>query len=604
MEKRSVLVFEIFDLEKFGLWNITNLRVWYFFELHSIYVPISPWVRKAKPQINRGLRSLRLKTVKRNFKLFPPEFLISLNHLQFSLAMADINQSSVTHPYTCLSCALAFTTAQTQRAHYTTDLHRYNSKRAVAGLPPVDINTFNEKINEKITIQTINQIGNQNTLKCDPCGKLFASEGAQRSHLVSKKHKDIVQRQNKAKSLELSDESNPSNCTTQLENSPRTHLSKRLQSLDTMNAQSSNQDHKMQVDALSKSQKLAALDLLTQARFKDAPQISSNQCLFCPRVQSVSFPDIDSTLSHMLLHHGFFLPDQEYLVDREGLLNYLAEMISVWNVCIYCGTGFGGKIQSDDQPESQGESAKKGLERVRKHMYDKNHCKLPWDTENQRLEFSDFFDYRPSYNNIKTSSKKSLQASKNLKIIQAEDEWEDTDSSDLEKETSHSMETDSDEELPQIALGDSPFELVLPNGTRIGHRALRYIYRQNLLPYAIGSQSTQAGNKNINLITRLAVLSIQDKASSEHQVAINQLSAPTKQSLVNAALVPSRGGGLNFNQIIGTPEVIKARNRGEAREAGKHIRTFKEASRREQFKTRVGCTSGNNQKHYRDPLLQ
>ncbi|MBW0516684.1 hypothetical protein O181_056399 [Austropuccinia psidii MF-1] len=62
----------------------------------------------------------------------------------------------------------------------------------------------------------------------------------------------------------------------------------------------------------------------------------------------------------------------------------------------------------------------------------------------------------PLYNKIKTSSKKSLQASKTLKIIQAEDKWEDLVSSDLEKETSHSMETDGNEELPQFALGDLP----------------------------------------------------------------------------------------------------------------------------------------------------
>ncbi|MBW0516685.1 hypothetical protein O181_056400 [Austropuccinia psidii MF-1] len=58
------------------------------------------------------------------------------------------------------------------------------------------------------------------------------------------------------------------------------------------------------------------------------------------------------------------------------------------------------------------------------------------------------------------------------------------------------------------------------------------------------------------------------KAISEHKGAINQLGAQTKQLVVNAALVPSRGRGLNCNQIIGTPEVINALNCGEARDAG------------------------------------
>lgn len=59
--------------------------------------------------------------------------------------------TSLTHPYTCLSCSLAFENAQSQRDHYATDLHRYNSKRRVAGLPPVTIQIFNEKIGGRAT---------------------------------------------------------------------------------------------------------------------------------------------------------------------------------------------------------------------------------------------------------------------------------------------------------------------------------------------------------------------------------------------------------------------------------------------------------------------
>jgi len=68
----------------------------------------------------------------------------------------------------------------------------------------------------------------------------------------------------------------------------------------------------------------------------------------------------------------------------------------------------------------------------------------------------------------------------------------------------------------------------------------------------------------------------------------------------NSALVPRKGGFGAFGQ--GT-EVIKARNRGEAREAGRHVREFRDQKRREDFKTKVGFI-GNHQKHYRDPLLQ
>lgn len=59
--------------------------------------------------------------------------------------------TSATHPYTCLSCSLAFPDAASQREHYATDLHRYNSKRRVAGLGPVTATLFNDKISERKT---------------------------------------------------------------------------------------------------------------------------------------------------------------------------------------------------------------------------------------------------------------------------------------------------------------------------------------------------------------------------------------------------------------------------------------------------------------------
>ncbi len=64
--------------------------------------------------------------------------------------------------------------------------------------------------------------------------------------------------------------------------------------------------------------------------------------------------------------------------------------------------------------------------------------------------------------------------------------------------------------------------------------------------------------------------------------------------------MPVKGGYGAFG--TGT-QVVKARNRGEAREAGKHIRQFRDQRKREEFKTKVGFIN-NSQKHFRDPLLQ
>jgi len=77
--------------------------------------------------------------------------------------------------FTCLSCSIAFYSAEDQRTfiffyadvylaveklnlstvrgfsgeHYRSDHHRYNMKRRVAGLPPVSVKVFNEKVLER-----------------------------------------------------------------------------------------------------------------------------------------------------------------------------------------------------------------------------------------------------------------------------------------------------------------------------------------------------------------------------------------------------------------------------------------------------------------------
>lgn len=48
-------------------------------------------------------------------------------------------------------------------------------------------------------------------------------------------------------------------------------------------------------------------------------------------------------MHHMTVAHSFFIPDIEFLVDVEGLIQYLGEKISIGNVCLYCngrGKGF------------------------------------------------------------------------------------------------------------------------------------------------------------------------------------------------------------------------------------------------------------------------
>lgn len=272
--------------------------------------------------------------------------------------------------------------------------------------------------------------------------------------------------------------------------------------------------------------------------------------------------------------HSFFVPEADYLVDLPGLLTYLGEKIAVGNVCIYCN-GKGREFRT--------------LNAVRKHMLDKGHCKIAYDSQRDQLEISDYYDFRSSYPDAEDRAAKR-KARKNRAVVpeaEAEGAWEDVsdDGSEvdeiIERSGSEPEESDSededneDESLPDnpITYGDTPYELVLANGSRIGHRSMKRYYAQSFS--GARGRKPEDPNSGAALVRKL----LADK---------------------NSALVPTKGG---FGAFGAGTQVIKARNRGEAREAGRHLREFRDQTRKEQYKTRVGFQN-NYQKHYRDPLLQ
>ena len=266
--------------------------------------------------------------------------------------------------------------------------------------------------------------------------------------------------------------------------------------------------------------------------------------------------------------HSFFVPDAEYLVDITGLITYLGEKIAVGNVCIYCNS------KSKEF---------RSLQAARKHMLDKSHCKIAYDAEDDRLELSDYFDFSSSYPDAPHQPKKSATKSKRNRDGSGEDEWEDVQQDDeavdeikdivSEDDDDDDDHSEASDDLPetQITYGDTSFELVLPSGARIGHRSMRRYYAQR---FSATPRAAEDPNSGAGLVRRL----LADK---------------------NSALIPRKGGFGAFG--MGT-EVIRTRNAGEAREAGRHVREYRDQRRREEFKTKVGFIN-NAQKHYRCGLL-
>ncbi|KAK2467776.1 hypothetical protein APHAL10511_000071 [Amanita phalloides] len=413
--------------------------------------------------------------------------------------------------FTCLSCSIAFHSAQEQRLHYRSDHHRYNMKRRVATLPPVSASVFNEKVMERRQETAV--VISPKDFACPGCNKVYTTENTYKSHLSSKKH-----RENESKT-------NNGHAGTRINDTPK---SQKVHQTPAPISVSPEAEMAQAID-----QKIAA------ARTK----LSTLDCLFCPSTST----SLDENLSHMSLSHSFFIPDAEYLVDLPGLLTYLGEKVAVGNVCIYCST------KSRDF---------RSLDAVRKHMTDKTHCKIAYDSQDDRLEVADFYDFTSSYPDAESRRSE-------------DNEWEDVEDDD---DHDVDVETESDEEtIPknQITFGDTEYELVLPSGARIGHRSMRRYYAQSFRFTPPSDPEMHHADSGVALVRRL----LADR---------------------NTALVPRKGGFGSFG--MGTA-VVKARNAGEAREAGRHVREFRDQKRREEFKTRVAFKH-NHQKHYRDPLLQ
>ena len=106
------------------------------------------------------------------------------------------------------------------------------------------------------------------------------------------------------------------------------------------------------------------------------------------------------------------------------------------------------------------------------------------------------------------------------------------------------MEEDDESDVldSQITYRDSNFELVLPSGTRIGHRSMWRYYEQS-----VPTSRAADDPKSATAIVRWLLA---DKWSD---------------------LVPVKGG---FGASGTGMQTIKGCNRGEVREAGRHIREF------------------------------
>ncbi|RIA88115.1 C2H2 type zinc-finger-domain-containing protein [Glomus cerebriforme] len=296
--------------------------------------------------------------------------------------------------FTCLACQIVFNNAKAQRDHYGTDWHRYNLKRKVAELPPVTSEVFNQKVLAQQAQSNDADRKASFSAECAACNKIYYSENAYANHLQSNKHKAA-----EAKAT--------------------------IEGITLTKKNSINIRGTSQVSSEGE---------IIDKKIEVAIALDEIDCLFCTQ----KFKSFDENMQHMTKVHSFFIPEIEYLIDSRGLIKYLGEKISIGNVCLYCSKGT------------------KSLESVRKHMMDKGHCKIAYETDGDIMEVVEFYDFTSSYPDADD-----------------DDNWVFVSDDEVE----------NDDELPKGGMVyEEDMELVLPSGKRLGHRSLRRYYKQNLRP--------------------------------------------------------------------------------------------------------------------------
>ncbi|KAL6933040.1 related to Pre-60S factor REI1 [Hanseniaspora guilliermondii] len=358
--------------------------------------------------------------------------------------------------YTCNACWIQFTSTKDQRSHMQTEWHRYNLKRKVAELPAIDEKTFNDKVS-KINDQRkeVNNFGinmNEKDSKLSPKDL----KKLQKQELLKKKQ-DLLELAKKQIELKLKRIQDDGSLTL----SPEVE-----KSLNDKIQQLSSDIEKIQFKNRPKEplseEEIYKKKLANQKEFKET------DCLFCPLGSNKKITTYEENIDHMKLEHGFTFPEEQYLVNPKGLLKYLSEKIGLGNMCLSCN--FEGK----------------STESCQQHMIMKQHCKIPYFTDDEKFEISEFYDFT-EYNKNRSFNKKYGSES-----IAEEDEWDDVedDTGDegetqlvvtrrVDKNGNYIYEDDEGIDYTD-AIFNSGDKLYLPNGLVLGNKKDLQVYSKHV----------------------------------------------------------------------------------------------------------------------------
>ncbi|KAH3671122.1 hypothetical protein OGAPHI_000833 [Ogataea philodendri] len=266
--------------------------------------------------------------------------------------------------YTCNSCQIVLPTADVQRIHMKTDWHRYNLKRRVAGLTPVESVIFQSKV-------ALQQRQDAFNATQDEFGFYVHKKTTSGRRQPTKKDAKRQRRR----------DSGAGRRADRRALSPAGSVASRVSefSLGTVN---SGVDSEYTLDDLVSDRADSEFEFASTTEVSDTDdsdgysteeeeEVVLTNCFYCGAV----YDDEEANVAHMSSYHGLFIPEKEYLTDLSGLLQYLGDTLILHKECLRCG--FVGK----------------NTESIRQHIRSKGHCVIPYETRPERQLIEKFYTF-------------------------------------------------------------------------------------------------------------------------------------------------------------------------------------------------------------------
>lgn len=309
--------------------------------------------------------------------------------------------------------------------HMKTEWHRYNLKRRVADLPPVNADVFEVKVM-------------QQRAKMEQ----YDEFGFKRVH--PRDHRRRANRRNNHFLVDRSADISPSRTMSPAGSIASRNTAFTLES-STIGSESEPSSYEID-DLISDNQSMAvsessgSIDNDSGDEIYDSDEISTHPtepsqlpitvCFYCGR----KFDQVESNIRHLFKSHCLYIPERSFLVDVDGLLRYLSDAVVKDHMCLKCGF------------------VAHNLEGIRQHSKEKGHCVVPYETIEERNLVKEFYNFDTTLESHADTGKKVAFADENDDICE------------------HTV----------AQIDDSGTQLKLPNGVCLGNRKYARYYRQDI----------------------------------------------------------------------------------------------------------------------------